>query len=213
LGPEQEEAVPKQNRVTPFGELVAVPERGTFMGNRGCLHDEHERIRRSWQLKRWIVCVLEFKDRKRQVMRPGHYTELFFLDEASALAAGHRPCAECRWPAFNAFRLAIAAGRNHPCSAVALDLQLHKERLNPDGSKRVHTATIDPLPDGAFILAPGDDSTPYLVRGDHLLAWSFAGYTRRIKRPRGIRVRVLTPKFTVRALRGYVPDVHPSARE
>ncbi len=88
--------MPRQNRVTPPGEIVAAPERGTFMGNRGCLHDAQEQIRRPWQLERWIVCVLAFKGRQRRVMTPGHYTELFFLDEATARAAGHRPCAECR---------------------------------------------------------------------------------------------------------------------
>src|SRR6202451_2054834 len=102
--------VSRQNRVTPFGDLVATPERGTFMGNRGVLHDAEGRIKRVWQLKRWIVCVLEFRGRKRQVMTPGRYTELFFLDEATALAAGHRPCAECRRQRFNAFRDAWKPG-------------------------------------------------------------------------------------------------------
>ena len=92
--------MPRQNRVTPFGEIIATPERGTFMGNRGVLHDAEGRIRRAWQVKRWIVCVLEFRGRKRTVMTPGPYTELFFLDEATALAAGHRPCAECRHARF-----------------------------------------------------------------------------------------------------------------
>ena len=95
--------VPKQNRVTPFGEIVAVPERGTLMGNRGVLHDDRGTIRRPWQLRRWILCVLEFKNRKRSVMSPGCYTELFFLDEATGLAAGHRPCAECQRPRFREF--------------------------------------------------------------------------------------------------------------
>lgn len=88
--------MPRQNRVNPFGEIIATPERGTFMGNRGVLHDEEGRVRRKWKVKRWIVCVLEFRGRKRKVMTPRRYTELFFLDEATALAAGHRPCAECR---------------------------------------------------------------------------------------------------------------------
>jgi hypothetical protein len=207
--------VPKQNRVTPFGALVAVPERGTFMGNRGCLHDDRERVRRAWQLKRWIACVLEFRGRKRQVMKPGHYTELFFLDEATALAAGHRPCAECRRAAFNTFRRALVPKRDAAAlpSAVEIDEQLHAQRLKPDGSKRFHTAKLDALPDGVFVLVRGDEAPPYLVRGDHLLAWSFGGYTRWIERPRGIRVRVLTPALTVRAIRGgYVPEVHSSAR-
>src|SRR6185503_4182043 len=103
--------MPRQNRVTPFGHIIATPERGTYLGNRGVLHDSEGRIRRTWQLRRWIVCVLALKGRKRQVMTPGHYTELFFLDEATALAAGHRPCAECRRERFNAFRKAWRAAR------------------------------------------------------------------------------------------------------
>jgi hypothetical protein len=206
--------VPRQNRITPLGEIVAVPERGTFMGNRGCLHNAGGCIRRTWQLKRWIVCVLEFRGRKRQVMTPGHYTELFFLDEATALAAGHRPCAECRHQSYNAFRTALAPARSKSLpAAVAIDDQLHVERIHPDGSKRQHKARLDTLPDGVFVLRPGSEPTPHLVWGDGLLAWSFGGYTTRIKRPRGITVDVLTPKLTVRAIwGGYVPEFHPSAR-
>src|SRR3954451_12290461 len=95
--------MPRQNRVTPFGHIIATPERGTFMGNRGILHDEQGTIRRPWKVKRWLVCVLEFRERQRTVMAPNRYTELFFLDEATALAAGHRPCAECRHERFLAF--------------------------------------------------------------------------------------------------------------
>jgi hypothetical protein len=216
--------VPRQNRVTPLGEIIAASERGTFMGNRGCLHDAAGRIRcrnvglptgrQAWQLKRWIVCLLKFKGRKRQVMTPGHYTELFFLDEATALAAGHRPCAECRRERFNAFRQAIAAsstGNKPLCSAVEIDSQLHAERLAPDGSKRLYTAKLDKLPDGAFVLVP-NDVVPHLVWGDGLLAWSIAGYTNRIERPGGMTVEVLTPELTICALRGgYAPELHPSA--
>ena len=132
--------VSRQNRVTPFGDLVATPERGTFMGNRGVLHDAEGRIRRAWQLKRWIVCVLEFRGRKRQVMTPGRYTELFFLDEATALAAGHRPCAECRHARFLDF--CNAWGTAHPSkdelprpTAMMIDDRLHSERLASDRSE------------------------------------------------------------------------------
>src|SRR5262245_2769345 len=96
--------MPRQNRVTPFGEIIATPERGTFMGNRGVLDDETGKIRRTWQVRRWLLCVLEFRGRHRTVMTPGHYTELFFLDEATGLAAGHRPCFECRRDRFRAFQ-------------------------------------------------------------------------------------------------------------
>src|SRR5688572_32956373 len=101
--------MPWRNRVTPLGDIVATPERGTLMGNRGCLHDGGGNVRRAWQVKRWLICVLEFRGRRRRVMTPGHYTELFFLDEATALAAGHRPCAECRRSRFDAFRRAWSA--------------------------------------------------------------------------------------------------------
>ena len=106
--------MPRQNRVTPAGDIIATPERGTFFGNRGVLHDDQGRIRRTWQLKRWLICVLEYKGRRRTVMTPGRYTELFFLDEATALAAGHRPCAECRRERYNAFCAAGAPGMHGP---------------------------------------------------------------------------------------------------
>jgi hypothetical protein len=205
--------VPRQNRVTPLGEVVAMPDRGLLMGNRGCLHDAQGRIRRPWQLERWIICLLEFKGRKRAVMAPGHYTELFFLDEATALAAGHRPCAECRHSRFDAFRRALAAAEDQPPqTAVEIDHRLHAERVAPDRSKRTHTAGLDELPDGVFVLLPDVDQTPYLVRGDALLAWTAGGYADPIGRPRGIAVEVLTPELTVRAIRGgYAPELHPSA--
>src|SRR5262245_27436707 len=133
--------MPRPNRVTPFGDIIATPDRGTFMGNRGVLHDDAGRIQRAWQVKRWLVCVLAFKGRKRRGMRPGRYTELFFLDEATALAAGHRPCAECRRQRYNAFcnawRLADARGSHLP-TADEIDRRLHAERVASDRSKRSH---------------------------------------------------------------------------
>ena len=150
----------RQNRVTPFGEIVATPERGTFMGNRGVLHDGEGRILRAWQLKRWIVCVLEFRGRKRRVMTPGRYTELFFLDEATALAVGHRPCAECRHARFldfcNAWRTAHPdGGRSGRPTAQEIDDRLHAERVAPDRSKRTFEAALDELPDGVFVTVAG----------------------------------------------------------
>jgi hypothetical protein len=202
--------MPRQNRVTPRGELVAVEARGTFMGNRGCLHDAAGRIRRAWQLKRWIVCELEFKGRHREVMQPGCYTELFFLDEATALAAGHRPCAECRRPAYLDFLAAWAAGNpqerpDGPLRATAVDEVLHRERTDPPWR-----APLDTLPDGAFAALPGDPR-PFLVLAGALLAWTPGGYTDRLARPRAT-VEVLTPRPTVAALRaGYRPAIHPTA--
>jgi len=192
--------------VTPFGDIIATKERGTFMGNRGVLHDAEWRIKRTWQVKRWIVCVLEFQGRKRTVMTPGHYSELFFLDEVTALAAGHRPCAECRHARFIEFCNAWPSGG---LPATELDKQLHAERLNLDGSKRCFAANLDDLPDGVFVKL---DEFAYLVLKSHLLAWSPAGYRDRLPRPSGEQVSVLTPRSTVEAIRaGYVPEVHVSA--
>jgi hypothetical protein len=205
--------MPRQNRVTPFGEIVVAPERGTFMGNRGLLHDERGRIRRPWQLARWIVCLLDFRGRKRQVMTPGLYTELFFLDEATALAAGHRPCAECRRERFDAFRAAWAAaiGGELP-RAPEVDGRLHAERAGAGRTKRTFSA-LGGLPDGTFVTVASWGDEAHLVWRGGLLTWSPGGYTGRRTRPAGgVEVTVLTPASTVAALRaGYVPAVHESA--
>jgi hypothetical protein len=209
--------MPRQNRVTPLGEIVATPERGTFMGNRGVLHNAEGFIQQTWQLRRWIVCVLEFRGRYRRVMTPGRYTELFFLDEATALAAGHRPCAECRHARFldfcNAWTAAHPAdGTSARPTARKIDDRLHIERVTADRSKRSFTAALDGLSDGVFVTVAAWGAQPYLVRGDYLLAWSPGGYGERRRRPKGAEVKVLTPPSTVAAIRaGYAPQVHPSA--
>jgi hypothetical protein len=209
--------VPRQNRVNPFGDIIATPDRGTFMGNRGVIHDDEGRIRRLWQLKRWIVCVLEFRGRKRRVMTPGHYTELFFLDEATALAAGHRPCAECRHARFVAFRNAwrkvhADGGKSARPTAQEIDDCLHAERVAADRSRRSFVAALDGLSDSLFVTVAAWGERAYLVRGDYLLAWSPGRYVERRRRPKGEEVRVLTPPSTVEAIRaGYVTEVHPSA--
>jgi hypothetical protein len=209
--------MPRQNRVTPFGEIVAVPERGTMMGNRGVLHDVELRIRRPWQVKRWLICRLDFRGRHRAVMAPNCYTELFFLDEATALAAGHRPCFECRRARFLAFRDAWATG-NHgavPPETVKtgmIDDRLHSERVGPGRSKQTFTANLDELPDGTLVISGGANGGAHLVLGDQLLAWSPGGYTGRRARPGGVDVAVLTPRSTVATIRaGYEPEIHPSA--
>jgi hypothetical protein len=206
--------MPRQNRVTPLGDIIATPERGTFFGNRGVLHDAEGRIRRPWQLKRWLICVLEFKGRKRAVMTPGRYTELFFLDEATGLAAGHRPCAECRRQRYDAFREAWRRGNGGALlPADEIDRRLHAERVTEEGAKRFSTARLNELPDGVFVRRPDGGEAPYLVWGGELLAWTPAGYTARIGRPANVEVEVLTPGSAVGAIRaGYVPEVHPSSR-
>jgi hypothetical protein len=193
-----------QNRVTPLGELVADPARGLVYGNRGCLHDEHGRIRRAFAGKRWIACRLEFKGRQRRaLMQPGRYTELFFLDEATAFAAGHRPCAECRREDYVRFS-SLWPG---PTGADAIDARLHNERLGPRT-----TAPLASSPNGTFVLV-GD--APYLVLDDRLLRWSPSGYARAIRRPPGAAI-VITPPSLVAVLAagwvGAVPLLHPSAQ-
>jgi hypothetical protein len=210
--------MPRQNRVTPFGEIVAIPERGTMMGNRGRLHDDEGSIRTPWQVKRWLLCVLEFRGRKRVVMAPDRYTELFFLDEATGLAAGHRPCAECRHGRFVAFRDAWAAGNPSKvgaggATADLMDAQLHAERLGPNRTKRLFRADVRDLPDGVFVSSERDGATACLLWQGDLLIWSPGGYKRVQKPPRSGKVLVVTPRSTAAAIRaGYVPDVHPTAR-
>ena len=178
--------MPLQNRVTPLGELIADPGRGLVYGNRGCLHDATGRIRRRFNGKRWIACRLQFRGWQRgPLLQPGRFTELFFLDEATALAAGHRPCALCRREDYN--RLVAIWGELHSgqVGADAIDAQLHAERLEPDTrAQRHHDASLDELPDGAFVLREG---APCLVLGDELLTWTAAGYVGRRRRTRGAR--------------------------
>jgi hypothetical protein len=183
------------------------------MGNRGVLHDSQGQIRRAWKLKRWIVCVLDFKGRKRKVMSPGQYTELFFLDEATALAAGHRPCSECQRPRFVAFREAWASalGSQRP-AASEIDDRLHEDRLAPNGSKRTFVASLDEVPDGVFVTTASCGDQPLMVLGDSLLRWTPAGYSERHPRTAGEEAMVLTPSSTVEAIRaGYSPEIHHSA--
>jgi hypothetical protein len=198
------------------GDIVAVPERGTFMGNRGVLHDDAGRIRRPWQVRRWLICVLEFRGRKRQVMTPRRYTELFFLDEATAFAAGHRPCAECRRQRYNAYRNAWKASQTTANSALPtadeMDRQLHGERVALDRSKLVYRAKLGDLPDAVMVRIPQHGHQAYLVWKEWLCSWSPGGYTERIDAPRRAEVDVLTPRSSVEVIRaGYLPEVHPSA--
>jgi hypothetical protein len=192
--------MPLQNRVTPFGELIADPARGLVYGNRGCLHDANGRVRRHHAGRRWIACRLRFKDWHRSpLVQPGRFTELFFLDEATAFAAGHRPCALCRREDYDRFlELTGAPG------ADAIDTRLHAER------GRSHEAHH--LPDGAFVAR---DAEAWLVRGAELLRWTPAGYAERVPRPAGF-ARVITPPTLVAVLRagwrGAVPLLHPTVQ-
>ena len=203
-----------QNRVTPLGEIVAVPGRGLVYGNRGCLHDESRRIRRHWNGRRWIACRLEFRGRRRSsLMQPGRYTELFFLDEATAFAAGHRPCAECRRKDY--VRFVEMWGELHPgeSGADAMDARLHGERVDQDTrGQRHHEGSLDDLPDGAYVLADGE---AWLAFGPNLFRWTAAGYDAQ-RRRRGGSATVITPPSLAAILRAgwrptTVPMLHPSA--
>jgi len=206
--------MPKQNRVTPFSTLIATSARGTLTGNRGCLHDDHQQIRRQFRGQRWIICLLDFKGRTRSIMTPGRYTELFFLDEATALAAGHRPCAECQRARLNQFREIWAKSNPETLkaarpAATAMDAILHQERTVTMQSRRFFNAVGD-LPDGTFVT--DDEHHAYLVLRKLLLRWSPAGYEGPVKRDINLPLRVLTPASVVRTLRaGYPVSIHSSA--
>lgn len=197
--------MPLQNRVTPFADLIADPARGTLFGNRGGKfhRDDHTLGKRRWASRQWICCVLDFKGRQRDVWGR-YYTELFFLDEVTALAAGHRPCFECRRKDAEAF--ARLFPRVH--RAPAMDDILHAERL--DGrAKRLHRRALNELPDGAMIARDGE---AFALRGAHLLPWTPSGYDAAQPRPRGIEADVLTPPSILAVLaQGYRPQWHPSA--
>jgi hypothetical protein len=200
--------MPLQSRVDPFGNLFASSARGTLMGNRGGrIHDAHKKLSsRRWASRQWICCVLDFNNRHRKVWG-NSYTELFFLDEVTAFAAGHRPCFECRRKSADRFAT-LFSGKPKRASAPAMDLVLHAERL--DGKeKRTHRRSIDGLPDGAIVARDGE---AFAVRGKHLLHWSPDGYAAPQPRLRGIDVDVLTPPSILKVLAaGYAPRWHPSS--
>ena len=201
-----------QNRVTPLGDLIADPARGLVYGNRGCLHDDSGRIRRRYDGRRWIACRLEFRGWHREpLLQPGKFTELFFLDEATAFAAGHRPCALCRREDYVGFSALWRQRHPSQVGADAMDAQLHVERLTDDRrAQRHHDQPLSTLPDGAFALEGGE---PWLVLGSRLLRWTPAGYTDSRARTHGL-ARVVTPPSLLAILRrwqGEVPLIHPSA--
>jgi hypothetical protein len=202
--------MPLQNRVTPFGDIVAIPQKGMFTGNRGIIHDPATRtlLKRRWATNAWLTCVCEFKGRRRDVMARRSWTELFFLDEAVALAAGHRPCFFCRREAAEAFRNAWALGRAVKLPpAPEMDAVLHSERLD-HGRKRLHglPGPADELPDGSAIAAADD---AYILARGRAFRWALHGYEGPLEIPRADAV--LTPSSTLGALSaGYRPMLHPS---
>ncbi len=209
--------MPRQNRVTPYGELIAVPDRGTFWGNRGALLDREGRLARYSRGQAWVICVLSFKGRRRQQWMPGRLTELYFLDEATGLAAGHRPCGECRYRDYQAFKRAWSPDSDSPgggspggglSGAREIDARLHGDRLAGPGVRRTYRAPLAALPSGTMVDIGG---TSWLVLDGRLLAWTPGGYRARpVEVPDA--VTVITPRATVAVLAaGYRPVLHPSA--
>lgn len=203
--------MPEQNRVTPSGEIVAIPLRGAWTGNRGILHEGH-RVRRFHSSDLWITCALEFRGRWQQQWQPHHYTWLYFHDEAVAFAAGHRPCGECRHGDYIAYRdawsdaLAVA-----PPSAKQMNRQLHAERIvRGTHTRRTHAMPWKQLPNGVFVqTAEG----PAVVLGQQVTVWTTAGYGARRRRPRSGAAEVITPPSSVEVLRaGYRIQIDDSAR-
>ena len=202
---------PARNRVTPVGDIVAIPLRGAWTGNRGILHSGRK-IVRFHASDLWITCALEFRGRQHEQWLPHHYTFLFFHDEAVSLAAGHRPCAECRPESYNAYRTAWAQGRGVDVpSAKQMNQQLHGERIvRGTHRRRIHELPWAELPDGTFVLL---DTSPAVVIGDQLTVWTHEGYRDRRARPQRGTASVITPPSSIAALRaGYWAQIDPSAR-
>jgi hypothetical protein len=206
--------MPLQNRVDPFGDILSVAARGTLMGNRGIIHDARTKtlLTRRWQHQSWICCVLSFKGYQHPIMGSSAYTELFFLDEATALAAGHRPCAYCRRADFNAFKKAWIKAKQlcdeKSLTAPAIDRTLHRERVTRKREKIMHLARIDDLPNGVMVV---QSNRALLISDNTVLPWTPHGYEEPLPKPSKVRVSVLTPYSTVQVIAaGYVPMIHAS---
>lgn len=206
--------MPRQNRVTPFGSIIATPERGQWLGNRGCIHDEAGRIRRLYQTRRWIMCRLQYKGMHRELLQPGRWTELFFLDEATALAAGHRPCAYCQRNRYNEFRSLWANANPDLTSSLRpgadeIDVRLHAERLDAQRQRITYFESLASLPDATFIV---HNEKPHLYHDSRLWAWRPGGYDKGIALPPATSVAVLTPRSVVKTLAaGFSVQIDPSA--
>ena len=203
-----------QNRVDPFGNIIKTSARGHWLGNRGVIHDEHQTILRPFKLKAWITCLLEFKGRKRKVMTPDRWTELFFLDEVTAFAAGHRPCCECRRKDFTRFKSSWLKGNpgygfTEKTSIREIDKILHQERIGSNRSKVTFEERIGNIPDGTFVL---HDNKAFLFLDQLLFLWSPSGYEKGVALPDVNKLTVLTPRSVVNAFRaGYIPTISKTA--
>lgn len=205
-----------KNRVDPWGNLNAVPARGAWMGNRGILHNDQKQIVAPWRHKAWVTCKLEYQGIRRKLFSPGSYSELFFLDEATALAAGHRPCADCRRERYNEFKAAWCGANpelaiSSSVSITQIDKQLHAERAIRGGGKVTFETAFENIPEGTLMEVNG---SAYLLWNGHLHQWTANGY-----RPYSLKplpadpVKVLTPQSIVRMYRqGFRPQVHESCQ-
>ncbi len=207
--------MPLQNRVTPNGDLIAISARGTLMGNRGRLHTPERKIVRPWQLKAWITCLLEFKNYRREIMSPNTWTELFFLDEVTAFAAGHRPCAYCRRHDFNRFKeLWIAANPNLVTeqSIKFVDEVLHKERVSKNKTKQFYDELLRNLPTGTMFMLPKIANQYFALGKNKVFKWTPQGYESDPTISGETYVRVLTPRSVVHTfIQGYEPKFHESS--
>ncbi len=205
-----------QNRVNPQGQIISTPARGAWMGNRGPLHDDQKNIVRPFKLKAWLICVLEFKNRKREIMKADRYTELFFFDEATAFSAGHRPCFECRRKDYENFKSCWLKGNpehqfTEKTSIREIDQVLHSERINTDGGKVTFNAKLSELPYGTFVEF---EKQAYVLADDLLYRWTPFGYDNRIQLISSTEVKVLTPASTVQVFRaGYIPQIRFSTAQ
>jgi hypothetical protein len=210
--------MPLQNRVNPHAVLISTPERGAWTGNRGVIHNDRKEIVKNYAIKPWITCALEYKGMHRIVMTPKRWTELFFLDEATALAAGHRPCGYCRFADFKRFKslwLAVNGEQynfSEKTKMSAIDEIIHQERLDENGVKKTYKALLMTLPDGTFITFE-NKSKSHLWFQKNMYEWSFSGYAKITSFKKNQEVNVLTPLSYVAVLKaGYVPQVHSSVK-
>ena len=206
---------PLQNRVTPFGEIVSAPWRGSLMGNRGCLHDDRGRLGiRRWRHQNWVCCVTEFRGRHRHPMPPARWTALFFWDEAAALAAGHRPCGECRYRDYKRFRAAWATASLPGDDPREIDKYLHSHRVTRTRQQVRHMAVTRDLPDGVFVMIPEGEHMPMLLKNGQLWHLSLADGRYYAAGPAPAEVTVLTPLPLVECIRaGYEPAVDLTFRQ
>jgi hypothetical protein len=206
--------MPLQNRISPFSTLTATSERGAWTGNRGVIHNAQQEIVRNHAIKYWITCVLEYKNFQRKVMTPNRWTELFFLDEATAFAAGHRPCGFCRNADFKRFKSLWLLANGERFGLVGnvkmdvIDNLIHLERLDEKGSQKTFKANLSTLPDGTFV-SLHESAEAYLWFLQNLYKWSFSGYTKVQEFEKNQAVNVLTPLSYVEVFRaGYLPQIH-----